>query len=106
MLTRPNDNDEDMVRLIEDNAPQSPISWRDLIVTDAEGSKCDLGCFVFDADSSRGLAWTDATPNAGIASWWGYFISAPGEDPDDTTPHIPVNWTGFHEFATNQPATA
>ena len=69
------------------------VSWRDLIVTDAEGDTAGtLGWFVDHAPANL----DNAVIEGGVLKIWdGYFISAEGEDPNFDTPKVPVDWSGF-----------
>jgi hypothetical protein len=81
------------------------ISWRELIVTDGRdnGQVGTLGNIV----DNELMHIEDAEIRDGkILQWHGYFISAPGEDPDWDTPFVEVDWTGFEEALYPEPVPA
>jgi hypothetical protein len=69
------------------------INWTELVVTDSEGGCNDtLGDIVRASPANL----DDATIEDGrISEWPGFFLSAPGEDPNWDTPRAEVDWTGF-----------
>ncbi len=71
------------------------LNWRDLVVTNVEGDQTTLGQMVDMQDD--GLSHIESLRNGGIDVWYQYFISAPGEEPSDDTPHCDVDWTGFED---------
>lgn len=71
------------------------MDWRKLIVTDSDGEEWgELGELVDNAPANLDSA---RIVDGAIESWDGFFLSAPGEDPDYDTPRAEVDWTGFEE---------
>jgi hypothetical protein len=72
---------------------EDDMNWRDIVVTNDDGR--EIGTLEHIKNDMPHLLET-ATIQAGlIESWPGFFISAPGENPDWDTPKCPVNWNGF-----------
>lgn len=71
------------------------ITWRELIVSTSEGSSGEtLTSMIRSCPANLDSA---VISNGKIESWYQYFISAPGEDPDWDTPRAPVDWDGFED---------
>lgn len=68
------------------------VRWNELIVTNEDGHAATLGELVEAQDAGLALA---TIRDGQIAEWPGYYLSAPGEEPDWNTPHGAVDWTGF-----------
>ncbi len=66
--------------------------WKNLIVTDEGFAIGTLGDTVADCPSMLGSA---VVRDGKVQYWPGFFLSAPGEEPDWDTPRGPVDWTGF-----------
>ena len=72
------------------------INWKNLIVSDGDAETgTELGRLVEVDDSS--LLHVTLDDKGAIKSWPQLFVSAPGEDPNENTPNVPVDWTGFAE---------
>jgi len=73
-------------------------SWRDLVVSDADGNTGDtLGFFVDSAPANL----DDATiQNGRIVEWPGFFLSIEGEESDWDTPRGDIDWAGFEDALT------
>lgn len=69
-------------------------NWTELVVTDADGNTGTLGEMVESQDAGLNTAVVD-TERGGIREWDGYYLSAPGEEPDSNTPRGDVDWSGF-----------
>ena len=68
------------------------ISWRELIVSDADGYQDSLGRMVSTAPENLDTA---TITDGQITEWPQMFIAAPGEDASWDTPRGEVDWTGF-----------
>ena len=76
------------------------LHWTNLRVTDSDGD--DIGalgdCINDGTVSTEYIMLRD---DGSLDSWPDYFISAPGEEPEWDTPHVPVDWTGFANAVKN-----
>lgn len=69
-------------------------TWNELIVTDAEGDQTTLRDIVSNCPANLDNA---VIRDGRIQEWEGFFLSAPGEEPNWNTPLADVDWSGFSE---------
>ncbi|MEJ2023418.1 MAG: hypothetical protein P8Y00_00070 [Deltaproteobacteria bacterium] len=68
-------------------------------MTDSDGAEYGLLGEMLDRTPAH--LDTVTVEDGAIASWGGFFLSAPDEDPDYDTPRCVVDWAGFQEALDN-----
>lgn len=76
----------------------SATKWQDLVVSNEGGVWGTLGELVNTDPERVGNAKVE---NGRIVEWSGFFLSAPGEEPDWNTPKGEVDWAGFEPVSPN-----
>jgi hypothetical protein len=79
------------------------LSYRELLLIDAQGNgETTIGDAIDRAIASHEIGEFDGqlltvASDGSVESWDGYFVAAPGENPDWDTPRLMVDWSGFAE---------
>ena len=81
-------------RVIEGYIKNAPAQWESLKVTDATSGEA-IGSLLGVVEFYSHMLNAAEIVNGKIEAWPGFFLSAPGEDPNRDAPQKPVDWDGF-----------